>query len=201
MPFRNRTLCNYYLYASCHLKSYQWFDLITYLVCIVSNFFDWKIRQFENSRANSNRAFNRGLAIRLFDASRDVITFHGPVLSFGHTHSIVDPKLIFWIRFTKPLYWWEKGGRDCGRLWRFGDSDTKYQVRISNQQPHTQKSCVWLKRKSYSLYELNYPGELVTVDERGAWKRNVSQDSYCPWKFPWVSIVGKKWQFQTPLSK
>ena len=25
--------------------------------------------------------------------------------SFGHTHSIVDPKLIFSIRFTKPLYW------------------------------------------------------------------------------------------------
>ena len=28
MPFYNRTLCNYYLYASCHLKSYQRFDLL-----------------------------------------------------------------------------------------------------------------------------------------------------------------------------
>ena len=44
-----------------------------------------------------------------------------------------DPKLIFSIRFTKPLYWWEKGGRDCGRLRRFGDSDTKDQLRISNR--------------------------------------------------------------------
>ena len=56
----------------------------------------------------------------------------GP-LSFGHTHSIVDPKLIFSIRFTKPLYWWEKGGRDCGGLRRFGESDTKDQVRINNR--------------------------------------------------------------------
>ena len=44
-----------------------------------------------------------------------------------------DPKLIFSIRFTKPLYWWEKGGRDCGRLRRFGDSDTKDQLWISNR--------------------------------------------------------------------
>ena len=41
--------------------------------------------------------------------------------------------LILCIRFPKPLYWWEKEGRDCGRLRRFGDSDTKFQVRISNQ--------------------------------------------------------------------
>ena len=54
-------------------------------------------------------------------------------LSFGHTHSIVDPKLIFWIRFTKPLYWWEKGGRDCGGLRRFGESDPKDQLRINNR--------------------------------------------------------------------
>ena len=47
-----------------------------------------------------------------------------------------DPNLIFSIRFTKPLYWWEKGGRDCGRPRRFGDSDTKYQLRINN------RSCV-----------------------------------------------------------
>ena len=44
-----------------------------------------------------------------------------------------DPNLIFSIRITKPLYWWEKGGRDCGRLRRFGDSDTKDQDRISNR--------------------------------------------------------------------
>ena len=44
-----------------------------------------------------------------------------------------DPILILGIRFTKPLYWWEKGGRDCGRLRRFSDSDTKYQLRINNR--------------------------------------------------------------------
>ena len=44
-----------------------------------------------------------------------------------------DPILILGIRFTKPLYWREKGGRDCGRLRRFSDSDTKYQLRINNQ--------------------------------------------------------------------
>ena len=38
-----------------------------------------------------------------------------------------------------------------GRLRRFGDSDTKYQVQISNQQPHTKKSCVRLKLKSALL--------------------------------------------------
>ena len=54
-------------------------------------------------------------------------------LSFGHTQRDTDPILLLCIRFTKPLYWWEKGGRDCGRLRRFGDSDTKYQVQISNQ--------------------------------------------------------------------
>ena len=54
-------------------------------------------------------------------------------LSFGHTQRKTDPILILGIRFTKPLYWWEKGGRDCGRLRRFGDSDTKDQLRISNR--------------------------------------------------------------------
>ena len=66
-------------------------------------------------------------------------------LEASATQHKTDPILILGIRFTKPLYWWEKGGRDCGRLRRFGDSDTKYHVRISNQQPHTKKSCVWLK--------------------------------------------------------
>ena len=80
MPFYNRTLCNYYLYASCHLKSYQRFvDLLTSHASYC-NFFDCKIRRFENSRSNSNRVFIRGLAVRLFEASRDVITFHGPVI-------------------------------------------------------------------------------------------------------------------------
>ena len=65
---------------------------------------------------------------KFFKYSRWFLRF----LSFGHTHSIVDPKLIFSIRFTKPLYWWEKGGRDCGGLRRFGESDTKDQVRINN---------------------------------------------------------------------
>ena len=33
-----------------------------------------------------------------------------------------DPDTLYF-RFTKPLYWWEKGGSDCGRLGRFCDSD------------------------------------------------------------------------------
>ena len=44
--------------------------------------------------------------------------------SFGHTQCDTDPILILCIRFTKPLYWWEKGGKGCGRLRKFGDSDT-----------------------------------------------------------------------------
>ena len=63
-----------------------------------------------------------------------------------------DPNLIFSIRFTKPLYWWEKGGRDCGRPRRFGDSDTKYQL-------HSVIFCVEIKLESLGM-TLLYLGSL-----------------------------------------
>ena len=75
--------------------------------------------------------------------------------SFGHTQPIADPKLIFSIRFKKPLYWWEKGGRDCGRLRRFGDSDTKDQLRISN------RLCV---AEAWHLWEYKEIGNNMSFD-------------------------------------
>ena len=50
--------------------------------------------------------------------------------SFGHTHSIVDPNLIFSIRFTKPPWSSTVPPSLFSPIKRFSESDTKDQVRI-----------------------------------------------------------------------
>ena len=51
-------------------------------------------------------------------------------ISFGHTHSIVDPNLIFSIRFTKPPWSSTVPPSLFSPIKRFSESDTKDQVRI-----------------------------------------------------------------------
>ena len=56
----------------------------------------------------------------------------GP-LSFGHTHSIVDPNLIFSIRFTKPPWSSTVPPSLFSPVKRFCESDTKDQLWINNR--------------------------------------------------------------------
>ena len=119
----------------CESPRYNFSDLLTYLP--FSTFFATLAIYYFGEGIRSFRAKKSPFGSCLMRKS---------TLVLNNSAALSAPCQVFWIlmkllciRFTKLLYWWEKGGRDCGRLRRFGDSDQE-SIRFGSAM-----GCVWPK--------------------------------------------------------